>query len=213
MIVGIGHVKRVGKDVAATALSRELGFQRRAFADKLKDLALLTDPLVTTQIQATNIGAGRGRLSWVVQGMGWDEAKAVYPEVRRFLQEVGVGARKTFGEDFWVKQAVAGMKKTDNVVFSDVRFQNEIDAVHAAGGKVIRIDRPGHVAEDHVSETALSGFDGWDAVIVNDGTVQELEAKVVDTVKGWLAEKPTRSAKRVEALNGAELPEGDEDDG
>lgn len=185
LIVGIGHVARVGKDVAAGALSRDLGFQRRAFADKLKELALEADPIVTTQVQTTNIGAGRGRLAWVVQGMGWDEAKNVYPEIRKFLQDLGLGARNVFGEDFWVKQATAGIGKT-NVVFSDVRFHTEADAVKALGGKLIRIDRPGRVAEGHASETALAGFEGWDAVIVNDSSVQDLEDKVVATVKGWL---------------------------
>lgn len=186
MIVGIGHVKRVGKDVAATALSRDLGFQRRAFADKLKELALEADPLVTTAVATTNIGAGRGRLRWVVQGMGWDEAKNVYPEVRKFLQDLGLGARLVFGDDFWVNQTLTGVKKTDKIVVSDVRFHSEVDAVHAHGGKLIRIDRPGHSAHGHVSETALAGFDGWDAVIVNDGTVQDLEAKVVAQVKEWM---------------------------
>jgi hypothetical protein len=184
-IVGIGHVARVGKDVAATALSRDLGFQRRAFADKLRELALEADPIVTASTQATNIGVGRGRLAWVVQGIGWEEAKNVYPEVRKFLQDLGVGARKVFGEDFWVKQAVEGIRKGQDVVFSDVRFHSEAEALQALGGKLIRIDRPGRVAEGHVSETALAGFDGWDAVIVNDGTVQDLEAKVVAQVKEW----------------------------
>jgi hypothetical protein len=185
MIVGIGHVARVGKDIAAGALSRDLGFQRRAFADKLKDLAYAANPLVTSSVSTTNVGAGRGRLAWVVAGMGWEEAKNVYPEVRRFLQDLGLGAREVFGEDFWVKQAVAGVGKKD-VVFSDVRFHSEAEALHALGGKLIRIDRPGRVAEGHVSETALAGFDGWDAVIVNDGTVQDLEDKVVAQVKEWM---------------------------
>lgn len=185
LVVGIGHVARVGKDVAAKALSRDLGFQRRAFADKLKELALQADPLVTTQIQTTNVGAGRGRLSWVVQGMGWEEAKNVYPEVRKFLQDLGVGARAVFGETFWVDQAMADVKKGQDVVFSDVRFHSEAEAIQALGGKLIRIDRPGRVAEGHVSETALAGWDGWDAVITNSGSIPSLEAAVVNQVKEW----------------------------
>lgn len=188
MIVGIGHVARVGKDAAATALSRDLGFQRRAFADKLKELALEADPIVTSQTQTTNIGAGRGRLKWIVQGMGWDEAKAVYPEVRKFLQDLGVGAREIFGEDFWVKMALEGVGKKD-IVIPDVRFHSEVEAIQARGGKLIRIDRPGYRAEGHVSETALATFDGWDAVIQNTGSVQDLEAAVVKQVKEWKDEK------------------------
>ena len=40
MIVGIGHVKEVGKDTAAAALVRDLGFRRDSFADDLKELGL-----------------------------------------------------------------------------------------------------------------------------------------------------------------------------
>jgi hypothetical protein len=181
-IIGIGHVARSGKDTAANALARDLGYTKVAFADKLKELALHTAPIITGQIAATNVQSGRGRLDWAVQGMGWDEAKNVYPEVRRFLQLLGEGARNLFGEDFWVEQALGGVK--GNVVVSDVRYPNEAEAVKAKGGFLIKVERPGYVAQGHVSETALADFDGWDAVIVNDGTVVELEDKVVATVKG-----------------------------
>ena len=191
MIVGIGHVARVGKDIAAGALSRDLGFKRVAFADKLKELAILADPIVTGATQATNVGAGKGRLAWVVQGMGYDEAKSVYPEVRKFLQDLGAGARDVFGEDFWIEQALGPRKaKTHpsskaDIVVSDVRYRNEAEEISERGGKMIRIDRPGYAPHGHISETDLAGFEGWDAVIENVGTVQDLEAKVVNLVKEW----------------------------
>ena len=186
MIIGLGHVARSGKDVAASALSRDLGYRRVAFADKLKELALDIDPIVTASTQATNVGAGKGRLAWVVRGMGWDEAKAVYPEVRAILQRLGAGARDRFGEEFWIDIALPASLKGD-VVVSDVRYLNEAEAIQERGGKLIRIDRPGYVAEGHVSETALAGFEGWDAIILNDGSVQDLERKVVNQVKEWTA--------------------------
>ena len=182
-IIGLGHVARVGKDVAAAALCRDLGFRRVGFADKLKELALAADPLVTSQTQTANIGVGRGRLAWVVQGMGWEEAKSVYPEVRSLLQNLGVGARTVFGENFWVDQAFAGIKEGTDVVIPDVRFHSEADAIKARGGFLIRIDRPGHRGQGHVSETALADFDGWDATVTNTGTVQDLETEIVKTVQ------------------------------
>lgn len=186
-LIGIGHVARTGKDTAANALSRDLGFKRVAFADKLKELALKANPIVTTAVQTTNVGAGRGRLDWVVQGVGgWEEAKNVYPEVRKFLQNLGVGARELFGEDFWVKQALNNPYGIDvDIVVSDVRFLSEAAAVKEAGGYLIRIDRPGHSAMGHVSETQLVDFEGWDAIIMNDGSVQDLEDRVVQQVAAW----------------------------
>lgn len=185
-LVGIGHVARSGKDVAAAALVRDLGFERRAFADKLKRLAIAADPIVTTATQATNVGSGKGRLDWIVRGMGLEQAKDVYPEVRKFLQDLGAGAREVFGEDFWVDQCLGTKPLKTDIVISDVRYENEADEIRRRGGKLIRIDRPGVYATGHASETALVDYD-WDEVVNNDGSVHDLETKVVKLVKGWTA--------------------------
>jgi hypothetical protein len=185
MILGLGHLSRTGKDTAALALCRDLDYRRVAFADKLKALAIEADPLVTSSTMATNVGAGKGRLAWVVHGMTWEGAKDSYPEVRNFLINLGEGARKVFGDDFWVEYALKGLKKTDRVVFSDVRYPNEVEAIKRLGGKLIRVDRPG-MSPQGLSDHALEGFDEWDATIQNYGTTQELERDVVELVKGWI---------------------------
>lgn len=181
-VVGIGHLSRAGKDSAATALQRDLGYRRIGFADKLKELALECDPLVTTATQASNVGAGRGRLKWVVHGLTWEGAKDSYPEVRNFLINLGEGCRKVLDSDIWVNAVLDGVKKDENVVIPDVRYENEAEAIQKAGGFVIRIDRPG-ATPSGLSDNYLTDWDGWDAVIVNDGTVQDLERAIVSTVK------------------------------
>jgi len=188
MIIGLGHVARSGKDTAAHALVRDLGFERRAFADKLKQLAVAADPIVTTATQATNVGSGKGRLNWVVRGMGLEQAKDVYPEVRRFLQDLGAGAREVFGDNFWIDMCLPEVEwvgsPLSDVVVSDVRYENEADEIRRRGGKLIRINRPGMYAAGHETETALVDFD-WDEEVDNDGSVQDLEQKIVKLVKGW----------------------------
>lgn len=184
MLIGLGHVAQVGKDVSARALVRDLQFEQRAFADPMRELALKLDPLVTASIQSINIGTGAGRLEHVVGGMGWEGAKAAYPEVRRILQALGTGARELFGEDFWVDLALKDLP--ERCVISDVRFPNEAEAIHAAGGKLIKIDRPGRKPQGHISETALADFDDWDLVVTNDQGILELEQEIVMAVKGWL---------------------------
>ena len=178
-VIGLGHVAGVGKDVAGSALSRDLGFRRVAFADKLRELAMTTDPLVTSQTQSANVGVGRGRLQWVVRGMGWEEAKSVYPEVRKYLQDLGLGAREVFGEDFWVDQALGSVGDDEDVVVTDVRFENEARAIKEMGGFLVRIDRPGRHPHGHRSETELATFEDWDAVVLNDQGVVELETAIV----------------------------------
>lgn len=198
MIVGLGFNKEVGKDTAATALGRELGFKRIGFADKLKELALEADPLVTTSARTVNVQVGHGRMKHVVQGLGgWDEAKRTYPEVRKFLQDLGLAARKVFGDDFWINQvvlqAIARDRANLHTVISDVRFLNEAEALKAAGGLLIKITRPGRNGDSHISEQQLAEYDGWDAVIPNTGSLIELEGAVVEYVRS----KMPRSASDI----------------
>lgn len=183
-IVGIGHVARVGKDTAGEALCRDLGFTRVGFADQLKELAKLIDPIVTSSTVTVNTDVGKGRLSWVVKGLGWEAAKDQYREVRRFLQALGEAGRLTFGEDFWINRALSDAK-ADRIVVTDVRYLNEAEAIRAMGGLLIRINRPGRVASGHVSETDLLGFE-WDEEFDNNGSIQELQQHVVAYVKRHL---------------------------
>ena len=195
-IVGIGHVARTGKDTAAEALCRDLGFVRKGFADQLKELALAADPLVTSSTRTVNTDIGRGRLNWMVRSMGgWDQAKDTYPEVRRFLQDLGQGGRTVFGENFWIDRLMESLGDAERVVIPDVRHPNEADAIKAAGGVLIRINRPGRVASGHISETALVDYN-FDEEFNNDRSIADLQATVVAWVKNYLQVKD-RPAVRV----------------
>ena len=185
MIVGLGCSSGVGKDSAATALCRDLGFRRIGFADKLKELAFEADPMILAN-QMTNVGVGSGHLRKLVASVGgWDQAKTRFPEVRRFLQNLGQGGRTVFGDDFWIEQALKGVDPADNVVIADVRYPNEFELVKSLGGRMVQITRPGHEPYGHVSETSLVGYE-FDAVIDNQGSLVDLEGKIVALVKGWL---------------------------
>ena len=89
-------------------------------------------------------------------------------------------------------------------IITDVRFPNEAQAIKDRGGIVIRVNRNkqcgscenifignaecpacgsgnwvyGNIDSNHTSETALDDYDGFDYVIENDGTVQDLIDKV-----------------------------------
>ena len=76
-----------------------------------------------------------------------------------------------------------------NWIITDVRFPNEAKAIKDKGGIVIRVNRTYYTEdkkyiigydpfETHPSETALDDYDGFDYVIENDGTVQDLIDKV-----------------------------------
>lgn len=70
------------------------------------------------------------------------------------------------------------------VVITDVRFVNEIRAIRAAGGKVVRIVRAGAglqgTAGQHSSETEQASIPNaeFDAVIYNDESLEALRSRV-----------------------------------
>ena len=168
-LVGLIGAKRAGKDALAGFLVEDHGFSRVAFADPLKVVALEVNPLV---------GVAGFRLADAVALEGWDAAKG-RPEVRRFLQELGVACRRQLGSGVWVEPAMRRAAELRAggvpVVVTDVRFENEWRAVRSAGGRLVRVVRPGLVADDgHVSE-ALA----WDESVpvdlrlVNDGALED----------------------------------------
>ena len=98
---------------------------------------------------------------------------------RQMLQLYGTEYRRRQDPDYWVRRLEAKLHGLERVVIDDVRFPNEVEMIQRLGGRVIRIDRPGPNESTHASETELDGFDGWDGVIVNDGTLRELEERVM----------------------------------
>lgn len=174
-LIGLGHRAQAGKDTVAGFLE-PLGFHRVAFADALRDLALLVDPLVDSLVPlSTNLYR---HYKEAVDHLGYEQAKAELPEVRRFLQHLGVGARKIFGEDVWVSAAFRGVPR-GKLVFSDVRFKNEAATVKELGGLLVRVHRPGFsdCPAYHVSETELEDH-AWDVELHNDGDLTELHEVV-----------------------------------
>jgi hypothetical protein len=182
MLIGLGHYARTGKDSVASVLVKEHGFTRVAFADALKELALKADPLIYSNAMV-NVATGRGHLKQVVHANGWENAKNQFPEVRKFLQNLGVACREVLGEHVWVDAALRSHKNIvgqmmGDVVITDVRFPNEFNEISLLGGKLVKVSRPGFgPANQHVSETALEDFE-WDYELQNNGTLDDLPAAV-----------------------------------
>lgn len=72
-------------------------------------------------------------------------------------------------------------------VFTDTRFINEVEAIQRVGGKVFRVKRPGFEKPrfNHASETEQLSIpdDKLQGVINNDGTLEDLEKKVLELIK------------------------------
>lgn len=171
--IALTGLARSGKDSVAAHLVEQHGYVRVAFADKLKEAALKADPLIPMNNFDVHM-----RLSVVVQSVGWETAKDMYPEVRRFLQEYGQTVRE-IDPLFWIKAAVpallAAWQAGQPVVFADVRYANEAGYLKTRGFDVVRITRPGQTPGDHVSERQMLDYPA-DREIVNDGSLADLAA-------------------------------------
>lgn len=168
MLIGFSGYGQSGKDSSADILIKHFLYERRAFADPLKEALFRLNPKIT---HAT-------RLREIVQVEGWEYAKK-YPECRELLQRMGTEVgRELFGENFWVEQALKGIAGMPRVTFTDVRFRSEASAIRDHGGIIVRVVRHRHgPVNSHKSETEL---DEWpfDYIIQNDGTLEDLETKV-----------------------------------
>jgi len=201
MIIGFVGFIGSGKDTAADYLVNFHEFRRDSFANTLKDAVSAVFGWDRIMLE----GRTKEAREWREQVDPWWAERLGKPNLtpRWILQYWGTEVcRAGFHDDIWIASLENKMRKTgDNIVISDVRFPNEIKAIHNAGGKVIRVKRgpepdwydaavsmnkgqvgnmtwalSKHKIENlgiHASETAWVGGD-IDLVIENNGTIDEL---------------------------------------
>lgn len=192
LIIGISGKKRHGKDMVSAYLA-ESGVLRVAFADELKRYAMELWDLSFEQMY------GGDDIREVI-----DPRWGVTP--RFIMQQFGTEVGRSVHKDTWVRKTLRlidrahggspvllpdlvqrrfrefqfefGSGAADVWSIPDCRFPDEADAVRAAGGVVIKIVRPSIVSNDtHASEVGVDKVVG-DYTIINDGTLDDLRAKV-----------------------------------
>ena len=173
MIIGLGYKARSGKDTVAGILQTYCGFQPVAFADSLK--------LACKEVFGFTYDQLHGALK-DSEDPYWSQVTGQGLSPRKILQLVGTEAfRKIIHPDIWIyslKKRVEELKNP-NIVITDMRFFNEVEAVKKWGGYAIKIDRPGlPLVNQHVSEIELDAYYKWDYVLENDSTYDHLEIKV-----------------------------------
>lgn len=161
MIIGVMGPSGAGKDTLADRLVEKLGFVKVSFADPLKrickdiydfsDLQLWGPSEERNKPDLRYPVPGKGHLSprVALQMLGTEWGRACYPNTwvdyalrvadklmkgsHTYSQKEGLG-----DPEWWYR-----LRRSKGVVIPDVRFKNELDAIHAKGGTVLRLKRKG----------------------------------------------------------------------
>ena len=228
MIIGIVGFIGSGKDTVADYLTNFHGFRRESFANSLKDAVAYVFGWDRTMLE----GRTKQAREWREQVDPWWAERLNMPNLtpRWILQYWGTEVcRKAFHDDMWIASLENKLRNsTDDIVISDCRFPNEIKSIKDAGGIVIRVKRgndpewyndaadmnagpkctnwslaTGRMANlnIHASETAWVGTK-FDAVLDNNGSIDELYALVKDLVQARLdARLPLPDAESADNLH------------
>ena len=153
MIIGISGYVGSGKTTTSDWFIGNHGFKRLSFADPIRNMimalgipeATLRDPELKEQPHKLLLGRSP-RYAMEKLGKEW--------------------GRELMHPQFWIGQFAAKADTMKFVICDDVRYPNEVEAIHALGGKVYKLIVPGQearVASDYAVQTVFP-----DEALTND---------------------------------------------
>ena len=204
MILGVTGFIGSGKDTVADYLCTFHGFKRMSFAASLKDAVSSVFGWDREMLE----GSTKTSREWREQkDEWWSNRLGMDVTPRWILQLWGTEVcRNGFHQDIWVASVENKLRNTkDNIVITDCRFANEIQAIKNAGGYTMRVSR-GQPPEwydaavsynkgehgnmnwaiskakldrnrVHASEYSSVGLD-YDYYIDNNGTIDDLHKQI-----------------------------------
>lgn len=160
-------------------------YVRGLFPEELRDLAVANLHALIDRLSAER---SKTSCRHILQLLGTEWGRETYPNV--WVHALG-RVLKALGDGGWTYDRLRGLQRDDNapppdgVVITDCRFDNEIAAVHAWGGKASWVDASKRVApsgDTHKSEPKYADFAHLvDGVIDNNGSLASLR-EVVDSL-------------------------------
>lgn len=196
MIIGINGKKGCGKDTWASFFIQASSgyfsteFTKLSFAQPIKDFVVNTVGCTYEEIEDREFK--ESELPKLFQN----------PELgiityRHLMQKFGTECvRDNLHKEYWVNTLLSKVTtyafgaannagdhiitKTSNHVVTDMRFENEFDAISKLGGYTVRIDR-GVSGDGHISEKDLDRE--YDLIIENVGSLDDLRRTAVDLVE------------------------------
>lgn len=174
MIIGVAGKIGAGKDTVGDICVHHYGMSKKAFALNVKKIASTMTDTPLNQVMA------REWKNKTLPGLPYTGG--------RLLQTIGQGYRDIFYPNIWIDLLFKDYEKHASWVITDVRYANEVAEIHKRGGIVLYVegDPQGLRAKEtrdlnHASEQGLVGVE-FDAVINNNGTIEQLEEQVIAIV-------------------------------
>jgi hypothetical protein len=177
-IIGLSGKKQSGKSTLAVHLMDKHRFIEASWAYPLK----------------VSIGQNLLGLSYN-QLFGTEEDKETIDKFwgkspRELLQIIGTDCfRNLVDPDFWVKVGIRYIEDLqargiEDIVISDCRFPNEMDAIKELGGISVRVEREGYYTGDyHPSETSLDNYEHDYTVLAGTGDIEGLKLRIDQIVE------------------------------
>ena len=102
---------------------------------------------------------------------------------RELLQKFGTAIRNEVSDTFWVDSLLSNYTGNTDWVITDVRFKTEAEAIKERGGFLLRIEREGAGAGNHISEIELDDYQRFNMVLENNFDSLEKLFEAVKSVK------------------------------
>jgi len=210
MLIGIVGLIGSGKGTVADRLVDKHGYQKDSFAKSLKDAVASMFNWDRAMLE----GDTESSRYWREQpDKFWSEKFGKPTTPRWVLQFFGTEVmRGQMYDGIWVDSCI-GRYKGQNTVIADTRFPNEVKQIREQGGVILLIKRfkdpdwftsyvEGNIEPKgiHSSEYAWAKEE-FDFVIENNGTKEELYAKIDDLIiSDKITNTPTKSTDTAQPL-------------
>lgn len=172
MRIGFCGITGAGKSEAARHLIERHNFQRGKFAGALK--AMLRALLAYR-------GVDSAMIERMVEGDFKESPTAALNgrSPRQAMETLGTEwGRQLVHRDIWINTEMDAKASIPCVVFDDVRYENEAEAIRNAGGALIRIIRPGQESKATAGHTSAEYRGHVDYLIVNDVPLADFLSRV-----------------------------------
>ena len=189
-----------GKDTVAKLIAKKLcrityeHSRMLAFADPIKEMAMVMFPWADPRCF---YGSSNLRNNIIPNAFDKEGKPLTY---RQILIDIGEDGRMR-DRDHWVKVFDYEFQKLSNcisegyynelpiklIVATDVRYPNEFTYLSEKKFFIIKLQRNTELINNHDSETSISKIKNEECnfVIDNDGTIEELDAKISRMITSW----------------------------